>query len=236
MKQLTKPKAIWYHFYPGILLALFFVIATPFFYGKGIPPQLILLIGIPLSLFPSLYFHLKQAQKDEGKATISALIGYREKLSRGKQIGYTLGLIVFAFLIYGALQPLSVILGETLLSWLPEWYTVYDMEGYSKTILIITLVSNLIINGFFAPIAEEIYFRGYLLPRMETWAKLAPFVNAILFSLYHFWQPQIYLTLIIALMPMTYLVWKTKSLKLGIYTHCGINLFGALLSFAMLNQ
>ena len=146
------------------------------------------------------------------------------------------GLIFFAFVVYGITQPINVIITEKLLYWLPEWYKVRDFEGYSKSIILITLTVNLILNGLLAPYLEELYFRGYLLPRMQTWGKYAPLMSAILFSFYHFWQPQIYLTLVIALFPMTYLVWKTKSLKLAIYTHCGLNIVGALLSFGMINQ
>ncbi|HXL59059.1 MAG TPA: CPBP family intramembrane glutamic endopeptidase, partial [Chitinophagaceae bacterium] len=90
------------------------------------------------------------------------------------------------------------------------------------------------LNGFLAPYVEEIYFRGYLLPRMAAWGKWAFVLNAILFSLYHFWQPYIYLTLILSLLPMTYMVWKTKDLRLGILTHCLLNIIGALLAFGLL--
>ena len=100
----------------------------------------------------------------------------------------------------------------------------------------IVLILNLILNGLLAPVLEELYFRGYLLPRMEgAFGRAAPVFNTLLFSLYHFWQPQIYLTLFIALLPMTYLVWKTQSIRLAIYTHCGLNVLGALLSLAMIN-
>ena len=145
---------------------------------------------------------------------------------------------IVGFLIENGIvtQPINEIITDKMLYWLPDWYKVRDFEGYSKSIILITLIVNLILNGLLAPYLEELYFRGYLLPRMQTWRKYAPLMSAILFSFYHFWQPQIYLTLVIALFPMTYLVWKTKSLKLAIYTHCGLNIVGALLSFGMINQ
>ncbi len=206
------------------------------FQTKGIPPQLIILIGIPIIILPTIYFHLANAKIIEKRDSISDLIIYKEKLSKIKLWGYTFGLIVFAFLVYGITQPINTIITEQLFFWLPDWYKIQDFQGYSKNIIIITLVLNLILNGFIAPLAEEVYFRGYLLPRMEKLGKFAPFFSAILFSLYHFWQPQIYITLILALLPMTYLTWKTKSLKLAVYTHCGLNLVGSLLSFAVINQ
>ena len=147
-----------------------------------------------------------------------------------------MGLVVFAFLIWGVTQPLNKIIADKFLTWLPAWYTVQDFQGYDKGAIQLTLLLNLLLNGFLAPFVEELYFRGYLLPRMEHFGKWAFVINALLFSLYHFWQPYIYLTLVLSLLPMIYLVWKTKDLRLGILTHCLLNLVGAVMSFGLLLQ
>ena len=193
-----------------------------------------MLVAIVMVVVPIIYFHLYKAKQKEELNRIKDLFSHTQKLANRKIILYTLGLIVFAFLVYGLMQPLNEVITDKFLFWLPDWYQVRDFTGYSRNIIMLTLVLNLVLNGILAPVAEELYFRGYLLPRMETWGKVAPIVNAVLFSLYHFWQPQIYLTLIIALVPLSYLTWKTKSLKLAIYAHCGLNIVGAILSFAML--
>ncbi|MEZ4841624.1 MAG: CPBP family intramembrane glutamic endopeptidase [Flavobacteriaceae bacterium] len=222
MKQLSLFRIVLYHFYPGILLTIFFIIFTPLAYDKGIPPQIILLGGIPLIIVPTIYLHLKRAKRRESKEIIKDLFTYNEQLHKNKLILYTLGLIIFAFIIYGITQPLNTILEDKLLYWLPKWYNLTNFQGYSKKIITITLILNLILNGLVAPYFEEIYFRGYLLPRMKSFGKFAPFLSAILFSIYHFWQPQIYLTLIVALIPMIYMTWKTRSLKLAISRIAGL--------------
>lgn len=234
MKQLSKSKSILYHLYPGILITLGFVWLTPRMVAWGYPPQLSMLVCIVFIAVPVFIFHLVQAKKEENKPKIIRLNGYREKLPTFKLILYSLGLLVFAFLMWGLFQPIDLFLTEHVFFWLPEWYTVQDFAGYSSDIIKVTLIANLMLNGFLAPIIEEFYFRGYLLPRMEVWGKWAFVVNAVLFSLYHLWQPYIYMTLIAALLPMTYLVWKTKDLRLAILTHCLLNLVGAVLSFGLL--
>jgi len=107
------------------------------------------------------------------------------KLSTSKLILYAAGLVVFAFLIWGITQPLNKIISEKLFSWLPNWYTVQDFNEYDKEAIQITLIFNLLLNGFLAHYVEEIYFRGYL-PRMTAWGKWAFVLNAILFSLFLF--------------------------------------------------
>lgn len=234
MKQHSKLKSIFYHLYPGVGITIFFIIVAPYFVTIGLPPQMAMLIAIVFVVIPIILVHLMKAKRSEKVKDINELMVYKEKLPAGKLTLYVIGLILFAFIIYGVTQPINAIISDKLFFWLPDWYQVRDFAGYSKQIILITLIFNLVLNGFLAPFAEELYFRGYLLPRMQTWGKMAPIVNAILFSIYHFWQPQIYLTLIIALVPLSYLTWKTKSLKLAIYTHCGLNIVGAIISFAML--
>ena len=234
MQQLSKLRSVCYHLYPGIIITLSFVLITPVIIQQHYPPQLSMMISIILIAIPLLIGHLLQSKKKENKKSIFELNGFTRKLSTVKLILYALVLVVFAFLIWGIMQPVNAIITKKFLSWLPVWYTVQDFTGYSKETIQITLVFNLILNGFLAPFVEELYFRGYLLPRMEAWGKWAFAVNAVLFSVYHFWQPYIYLTLIFALLPMTFMVWKTKDLRLGILTHCLLNIIGALLSFGLL--
>lgn len=230
--QLSKIKSVLYHLYPGVLIALCFAAVTPFLVRYGYPPQLGSLIAIIIVAIPLLLMHLSQARKKEHRKSIWELNVYKNRLSTGKLILYSVSLVVLMFFIWGVTQPLDKILTDKIFSWLPPWYTVQDFKGYSKESIQLTLVLNLLLNGFIGPFIEEYYFRGYLLPRMTVaWGKWSFVVNAILFSLYHLWQPYVYLTLIIALLPMIYLVWKTKDLRLAILTHCLLNIAGALLSF-----
>ena len=236
MQQLSKTKAVLYHLYPGIIITACFAVLTPFLLNYQLPPQFSILIAIGIVAVPLLLFHLNKTKKDEHKNHLREINGYPNKLSTGKLVLYIAGLVVFMFFIWGVTQPLNVIITQKLFSWLPSWYTVQDFNGYSKRAILITLVLNLLLNGFLAPIVEEYYFRGYLLPRMAVWGKWAFVVNAVLFSIYHFWQPAVYLTLLIALLPLSWAVWKTKDLRVGIYTHCALNIIGALASFGLLTK
>lgn len=234
--QLSKMKAIIFHWYPGIFITLGFIILAPFFMLFGFPPQFGSLVAIALVAVPLMLVHLSQVKKQENKNRIADINGLTNKLPMSRLILYSLGLVILAFIIWGATQPLNAVITKKIFSWLPAWYTVQDFSGYAKDKIVITLILNLALNGFLAPYVEELYFRGYLLARMKTFGKYAFVVNTILFSLYHFWQPYIYLTLILSLLPMMWLVWKTKDLRLAILTHSLLNLAGALLAFGLLNK
>jgi len=236
MNQLTKGRAILYHLYPGIFITISFVLLAPIVITYGFPPQFAMLLSIALVAVPLLVFHLVKVRTEEKKSSLLELNGFSNKLSTNKLIAYSFGLVVLAFLIWGITQPINTLITNHLLQWLPSWFTTQDFSGYEEDKIKITLILNLLLNGFLAPFVEELYYRGYLLPRMKNWGKYAFVANAVLFSLYHFWQPYIYVTLILALLPMTYVVWRTRDLRVGILTHCLLNLIGAILTFAMISR
>jgi membrane protease YdiL (CAAX protease family) len=233
---LSKIKTIILHWYPGILITMGFVIFAPFFMQFGFPPQFGSLVAIAVVAVPLMLFHLSRVKQQENKKNISEVNGLTRKLPISKLILYSIGLVVFAFMVWGATQPIDAIITKKFLSWLPSWYTVQDFSDYAKDKIVITLILNLVLNGFLAPYVEELYFRGYLLARMQNFGKYAFVVNTILFSLYHFWQPYVYLTLILSLLPMMWLVQKTKDIRLAILTHSLLNLIGALLAFGLVNK
>ena len=234
MQQLSKTRAVLFHLYPGVISTVCFALLTPLFLKYQLPPQFSILLIIAIVAVPLLLLHINRAKKEEQKDKLTQINGYNNKLTTSRLILCIAGLVMFMFFIWGITQPLNKIITEKLFTWLPAWYTVQDFTGYSKKIIVVTLIFNLVINGILAPIVEEYYFRGYLLPRMAAWGKWSFVVNAILFSLYHFWQPHVYLTLLIALLPLSWLVWKTRDLRVGIYTHCALNIIGALASFGLL--
>ena len=234
MQQLSKTKSILFHLYPGLIITACFAVMAPALLYYRFPPQLSMLLTIVLVAIPILVLHLKKVKHSEHKSRLREINGYQRRLSAGKLALYITALVIFMFLVWGFTAPLNVIITDKLLSWLPSWYTVQGFAGYGNQIIIVTLVANLLVNGVLAPIVEEYYFRGYLLPRMRAWGKWSFVVNAALFSFYHFWQPYVYLTLLIALLPMSWAVWRTKDLRVGIYTHCALNIIGALASFGLL--
>lgn len=234
MRQISKTRSILYHLYPGIMITACFAVLSPLLMNYQLPPQFSILVAIGIVAIPLLLIHLNKVKREENREKLGEINGYQQRLTSGKLIMYIIGLVVFMFFIWGITQPLNTIITQKLFNWLPQWYTVQDFTGYGKQAIFITLLLNLLLNGFLAPIVEEYYFRGYLLPRMATWGKWAFVVNATLFSFYHFWQPYVYLTLLIALLPLSWVVWKTKDLRVAIYTHCALNVIGALASFGLL--
>jgi membrane protease YdiL (CAAX protease family) len=166
-----------------------FVLLAPFVERAGFPPIAALLAAILIVLVPFELAVIVRASRYRAQGFRSA-IPYRRTLPLRDWVWLVPVLIVAAFIGFG----LSMVFEPTVIAgffaWLPDWFMrPIDLEragDYSRDAWLVTLVAYLALNGFVGPIVEELYFRGYLLPRMEWMGRWAPLVNVSLFSLYHF--------------------------------------------------
>ena len=73
------------------------------------------------------------------------------------------------------------------------------------------------------PWVEELYFRGYLLPRISRYGVGAPLIGGLLFGLYHSWQPFGFVTVFLLGAALGYVVWWKRDLRLSISLHVFAN-------------
>ena len=75
-----------------------------------------------------------------------------------------------------------------------------------------------------APLVEEFYFRGYLLPRMpRRLGRTAPLAHASLFALYHLQTPWLTPARILAITPLAYIAARTRDVRIGMVAHVVLN-------------
>ena len=127
---------------------------------------------------------------------------------------------------------------KNVFDWLPNWY-MYDEEfknGYTKQALMVTGILRIFFDGLILPYIEEIYFRGYLLPRIKVKGIFTPILATVLFAIYHFWQPWNYPSLLIISAILVFPAWYFKNYKISLYIHVIINFLGAILFYLMIMQ
>jgi membrane protease YdiL (CAAX protease family) len=211
----------------NILMGIVF--ASPYF-GINLPLLLVAIIAmVVLGNIPTQLFILKFiARKDNKK--IKDIILFKNKTPIIKYILSIIITLIIAVIVFVLLESIEGMLWDYLkiFNFIPDWYKMelINYQEYNNMKIIIVLFY--LLNGLWAPIVEEIYFRGYLLPRMGIFGKFAPLMNIILFSIYHFHSPRQIITRIIALTPMAYSVWINKDIKIGIFMHCLLNLGGTI--------
>jgi hypothetical protein len=243
IEQHSVLKSLLLHLVPGLpILFGFYLFALPIFATFfGIATELRTLVGLTLSaaffLIPiEIVILLFEGRKLNKNVSLKGIIRYTEKSSWKEYFIFVPILLVYNILIFVLVAPpVNNFLGETLFWWYPQEFhfqTVIEdpvvLTGYQGVQF--GLILYIIIVAISAPIVEELYFRGYLLPRMEDYAKKwAPIINAVLFSLYHYFSPWENPIRIIGLIPLVYVVWKKRNIWFGIIVHVLLNIFGGIM-------
>jgi hypothetical protein len=219
------------HLLPGALLALAYTGLGAVFHQNGLPAILGFYAASLLVLFPvELGVPLLRERKESGQAGFDEVFLFRESVPLPQMALLILGSFLWAGLVFVvAGSALVDPLREALFSWVPEWYDLgnYLTSGaYSRPVRIVTWGLGIVFAVILGPTVEELYFRSYLLPRMPALKGWAPLVGAVLFALYHFWSPWLFLVRLVALLPMVYAVWWKRNVWIAVVAHILVNLVG----------
>lgn len=237
IKQLSIGAIVAYHLLPGVPILLLTILFANPTWGFGLPIFLSLMLAILFGLIPvQLGILAVVARKQEAK--IRDIISFKSKMSLGKTLAWSIPLLLFCIAGFGLLSAVEHPLWS-IFDWVPQWFRLdlFDFGDVSKGMVWLMLVLGFLFNGVFGPYVEELYFRGFLLPRMNRLGKAAPLVNVVLFSIYHLFTPWQNITRIVALTPMVYGVWYNKNIRIGIIVHMALNIGSmVMMAIAVLGQ
>jgi uncharacterized protein len=224
--QHTLARSVFLHLAPGAVVTLVYAWLTPLMLKMGIPNLLTFNLAAILVLVPlELWILLAEGKKKIGTITLKGVVLYRERIPLWQMAGLAFGLMVWVAACFSMLSPrIDPLVQKALFGWAPAWFPMMaNFDGYSKGMAVLTLAVSLVCTSWIAPFVEEYYFRGYLLPRLSRFGSLAPVINAVLFSLYHFFTPWQAVTRIIAVTPMAWVVMRKRNLYISIAAHLALN-------------
>lgn len=231
--QHTLAKSFLLHVSPGILVTVIFLLLKPLLDSRGYPPLLAFLLAVLLIDIPfMLGVMLKEGKKLTGRYSLDGVVLYREKVSWKTFILVFVGAFVVVYILVMLMSPISTFLAESLFSQLPNWIFLDEQtqyETYAKNILVVVFTLQLVLTGIILPWVEELYFRGYLMPRISRYGKWAPLLGGFLFGLYHVWQLYGFLTVFLLGTALGYVVWWKKDIRLSIGLHVVANTLGRVM-------
>ena len=215
------------HISPGILTTLVLVLLKPIADSTDFPPLLAFLLAVLVINIPfMLGVMLNEGKTLNGRFSLEGVVLYRERINWKTFALVFVGAFVVLYLIIMLTTPLNSIFADRLFSWLPEWFFFDDAdqyEGYARNILILVFTLQLVITGVVLPWMEELYFRGFLLPRISRYRGWAPVIGGLLFGLYHGWQLYGWVGVSLLGVGLSYVVWWKKDIRLGISLHVFAN-------------
>jgi len=239
LEQYSLGQSIVLHLLPGAIATVVYILIVPFFTGKGYPSITALYLPMILTvILVELGYLFYQGQKKNGTLSLKGIVNYRQHVPWWMYIAFPLLILMWGILVTALVSPIDNFLLDQAFKWLPDWYTLRNVLNiktlYSRQIILVTAVCALTLNGFVGPMVEELYFRGHLLPRISRFGGWAPLLNVVLFSFYHFWTPWMFISRLILLIPMVYIVKWKQNIYIGMIAHCLLNLIGTAVLFTQL--
>ncbi|WP_433073472.1 lysostaphin resistance A-like protein [Dactylosporangium sp. CA-052675] len=197
MNPLSWPRAIALHLLPGAAGALVFAALAPVLAAAGLPIVWGMFAAVLLVLAPVELYLARSVRP-------AWAVSWR---------------VLLPTLAAAALLP-------GLVQWLepaPWWPLAVDTArpGWQVAVTITGWVVCFVLVG---PVAEEVYFRGYLLPRLPARTALAAPANAALFAAYHLWQPWTWLTVAVFALPLAVAAGRPRGLPAAVLAHVLVNL------------
>jgi len=233
VEQHSFGKSLLLHLLPGILIGLCYLLILEPFHRLGFPSIFSLMVSMVLILVPfELGYLLFLGKKRNGKFSLNGVVAYRNPISIWQYLIWVPILFVVVGVIFTVMKPVDSFLQNTLFVFFPPMESGLE-GGFSKNALIITYLMVAIFGAMLGPIVEELYFRGYLLPRMKYAGKFAPLVHSFLFALYHVWTPWMFVTRTIGMLPLAYAV-KRRNVYVSIIVHILVNLIDVIMGVSFI--
>lgn len=104
----------------------------------------------------------------------------------------------------------------------------FPLEGQYMVLVLmaITLMLNIL--------AEELYFRSWILPKLSKYGNMSWVINGTLFALYHTFQFWLFPTILVGSLIWAFVIFYTKSIFPALVGHLIGNFLFTLLGFSML--
>jgi len=230
--QQSLLKSIVLHILPGALVTLGFIAFKPLLDSSDYPPLLAFLLAILLIDLPFMWgVMLYEGRRLNGRFSLDQIVLYREKVPWRSFIVIFTGAFLTAFFLISLANPVTEFLKVQVFSGLPQWMFLDEQSQYqiyAKGVLIAIFIFQLVLTGIVLPWTEELYFRGYLLPRITRHGKWTPLIGGVLFGLYHGWQIYGFVGVFLLGVVLGYVVWWKRDIRLGIGLHILANAFTRL--------
>jgi membrane protease YdiL (CAAX protease family) len=205
----TAGQSVLLHLGPALPALALYALAAPLARHLGLPSLAALALSGLLGVAPvQLALLARERRRHPGRPVVLL----RQKVAPGVLLALVLAEVGLAAAAFAVTAPMAASLRSIAFAW---WPTAW---------LLVTAGLVLLGSVVVAPVVEEHYFRGYLLPRMPArLGRGTSVAHAALFAGYHLWTPWLLPTRILALLPLVHVARRTQDLRVGVVTHVVLN-------------
>jgi hypothetical protein len=227
--------SIFLHLLPGAVTGAVAVALLPAVVAAGYPPHVALVLSIPLAMIPvQLGLLLFLGYKRNGRLSLQGVVLNRESIRIRKYLVYVPLVFMASLAVIGIG---GAVLDNTLRKMFFAWMASFDWNlsgGYTRAMLVVSISLTLLFVTLGESVVEELYFRGFLLPRMRYAKRGTTVLHSFLFALYHVWQPWRLISIAFGMLPIVFAVRRTRNIYVGMIAHMLLNSYDVILGVAFI--
>ena len=246
-KQLSVIQLLLAFALPSVFAFVGFRLVLPTLVNSGIPVMLAWpsVASVMLLAFVIIAFILLRSEAKQLDIPVTTRMCLK-KLSIKQWFSYIVILIfgfAFATIAVRLVQPLMNVTGLTIPDYMPFFLNPtinpadadpsilspgFPLKG--QFILIPLMTITLLLNIM----AEELYFRAWILPKLSKYGSISWIINAVLFSFYHSFQLWLLPTILVSSLVWTFVIYKSESIWPALIGHLVGNFLFAILGILIL--
>lgn len=225
--RLTASRAVLLQVLPGVPAIAAYLIFAALLGERGLPAIFALYLAILFAEVPATWaLMLTLGRRWYGRISLKDLFPWRRRLPLWQYLVFGLPLaMVSLFLMAGLQTVIAEPIRMALFGWVPDW-AVMDMTaslaGLSRSALIALWVLGLVSATVVGGVTQELYARGFLLPRIVHLGRVAPPLNAAAFAVLHLASPWGWPVFFVVSLLWAIAVYRTRSIQLGLIGHVGM--------------
>lgn len=226
--QLSARDAALLQLAPGVVSLFVFGIVAWMYGGWGLPSIMALGTSILIADVPVSWWIMVRLVRREtgGRFSLKDAFPWRKSIPWWQYLVIGVPVVLLSIAIIFAGVGVGEEIREALFGWVPDWFVIgVDPEmfaGMSRGALIAMLFLSIFAMTGLGGVTQELYSRGFLLPRTAHLGSKAPALNALWFALVHTASPWGWPGFFLLALPWAYLVWWKRSIKIGLFAHIGM--------------
>jgi len=214
---------------PGLASMIVFLPSVYIMGLKEIPTIFALGLAILVAEVPISWMLIVRHVRveNDGNFSFSAAFPWAEKLKISTYIFVGIPLIVFGFIAMAMGQMrVGSIVRDSYFDWVPEWLILDAgmdaVMAMPQHVLLMMLGMSIFVFTLIGGFTQELYARGFLLPRMAHMGIGAPLLNATNFAIFHFAAPWNWPVFFAVSLAWSLLVYFMRSVRIGLVGHIGM--------------
>jgi len=240
---LTAGAALRLQLLPGVANVLIFLPSAWVLHQAGLPVMFALGLAILFGEVPvAWWIMIRRTRAEQGSFSFKTAFPWARALRWQTYALWGLPIILISMVLMMTGQMVvAPQIQQSFFPFIPEWMHIIqspaELAELPPRVLLALWTVSLVIFTLIGGVTQELFSRGFLLPRMAHMGPVAPVLNALFFAMLHLGAPWGWPIFFVTSLIWAAAVWRTRSVKIGLFGHVGMlfvqsMMLGALIVFS----